>query len=78
MSVDYKPRKVVSAQFLRYDVQTATTTERTAALAPKPKPTGPPLERNVLIVFDSDSKVNRKGLDIRARQQYVIPPSRQN
>ena len=67
-----------------FNMQIPTNSSCTSRLAacgpalPKPKLPGPPLERNVLIVFDSDSKVNRKGLDIRARQQYVIPPSRQN
>jgi len=67
VSVDYKRRKVASAQFLRYDVRTATTTDRDTGPAPaRATPVNVPLvpspARNVLIIIDNDSMEPGDGL----------------
>jgi len=67
VSVDDKPRKVVSAQFLRYDVRTPITRGRAeipaaGASAPTDVPSVPASARNVLIVIDEDSMEPGDGL----------------
>ena len=77
VSVDYKPRRVVSAQFLRYTVRTATTTERDTVPAPgTATPINVPLvlspARNVLIVIDEDSMEPGDGLLVQREAAKFI------
>jgi len=71
VSVDHKPRKVVSAEFVRYDVRTSTTTGRQTVPMPAGVATAKAAERpparNVLIVIDNDSMEPGDGL--LARQE---------
>jgi VWFA-related protein len=75
IAVDGKPRKVVSAQFVRYDVRTPNNPERTTVRALEPagvtvvpvKTPGRPPARNILIVVDTDSMEPGDGL--LARQE---------
>jgi VWFA-related protein len=76
VSVDRKPRKVVSAQFVRYDVRTSTTKERdkaplSGATAPATTPDRPPA-RNVLIAIDTDSMEPGDGLLVRQEASKFV------
>ncbi len=60
VTVDGKPRTIVSAQFLKYEVRAAATTGQPVAQAPAPAPStappaAPPPARTVLIAIDVDS-----------------------
>jgi VWFA-related protein len=55
VTVDGKPRTIVSAQFLKYEVRTAVTPGGRGAAAPAPAPQSPPPPRTVLIVIDEDN-----------------------
>jgi VWFA-related protein len=77
VSVDYKRRKVASAQFVRYDVRTATTTDRNTRPAaggatPIDVPLAPSPARNVLIVIDEDSMEPGDGLLVQREAAKFI------
>jgi VWFA-related protein len=66
VTVDGKPRAVVSAQFLSYDTRTTTVREKASAPAkPAASPLPPPPPRNVLIVIDEDNVGLADGLAAR-------------
>jgi VWFA-related protein len=70
VSVDHRPRKVVSAQFLRYGVRMTTTADRAptdarGSPAPRDVSLAPSPARNVLIVIDADSMEPGDGLLLR-------------
>ena len=65
VTVDGKPRTIVSAQFLKYELQTSVTAGGAApapAPAPSPAMPAPPPPRIVLIVIDEDSIEPGEGL----------------
>jgi VWFA-related protein len=74
VTVDRKPRTIVSAQFLDHDSRIARTTGRRAAAgpppssppqAPPPPPQAAPPPRIVLVVIDEDSIAPVEGLLVR-------------
>jgi VWFA-related protein len=66
VTVDGKPRTIVSAQFLNYEARTTTAPTGRGAAAPPPAPLpAPPPPRIVLIVVDEDSIEPGEGLVAR-------------
>jgi VWFA-related protein len=77
VSVDHRRRKVVSAQFLRYDVRMMGTadlapTHAPGTSAPSDVAPGPSPARNVLIVVDTDSMEPGDGLLLRREAGRLI------
>jgi VWFA-related protein len=77
VSVDHKPRRVASSQFLRYAMRTATTTDRDTVPAPGRAtpinvPAVPSPARNVLIVIDEDSMEPGDGLLVQREAAKFI------
>ena len=65
VTVDRKPRKIVSAEFLRYDVSLAPLAGVRSASAP-PRPLASPAPpRNVLLVIDDDNLEPGNGLAVK-------------
>ncbi len=66
VTVDGKPRTIVSAQFLKYEARASATTGERVTTAPTPAPSAvpsfPPPPRIVLIVVDEDSIEPGEGL----------------
>ena len=67
VTVDGKPRTIVSAQFLKYGARMAATTGERATPAPAPStiPSPPPPPRIVLIVVDEDSVEPGEGIVVK-------------
>ena len=66
VTVDGKPRTIVSAQFLKYDVGASVIPGVAAPTpAPLPAPSSPPPPRTVLVVVDEDSIEPVEGLAVK-------------
>lgn len=66
VTVDGRPRAIVSAQFIRYEVTLAASPAAApAAPTATPAPVPPPPPRNVLIVIDEDSVEAGDGLVVK-------------
>ena len=80
VTVDHKPRQIVSAQFVRYEVRGTPIKGRTTVSAPpaatpaKPVPAPP---RNILLVVDEDNLEPGEGMVARnAAEKFLdrLPP----
>jgi VWFA-related protein len=65
VTVDGKPRQIVSAQFIRYNMTLAPLPGGMRDAAPLPATVPPPPPRNVLIVVDADSMEPGDGLVVK-------------
>lgn len=71
VNVDRKPRKIVTAQFLRYDARNAAAPASPSAAKPAPPPV-PAAPRDVLLVIDEDTLETGDALGARKAAEKFI------